>query len=343
MAYKYSGAIPCADRFVAFKTLRDFLCNRNSYQGLGPGGWSLWDSYYVSGNESVVADYDWCVVKSSGTSGYDDMYIYIRVDPSALTTFAYVYWDPSTNTGVTQWCNAGNQVNCLGINYVWIYADDDVAVIITRDNINTRYYGATFGCLESIQPRSFHPLLTVSGTSGTVANSAKDFLAAGSYTYVVANRGSSSFARRFQVASNDGSGNLVFTESLATYSVLVGDLLTPCIPQVCQNSNTIFLNRSTSAVVCRMVGGSSVTANRADNQSSLMGAADPDSDGMVVASRIPLYSTAGIVGRLPAWIVEVSNSYSAAQESTIKLIDQNINFRFFNIFNSSCYIFLRED
>ena len=350
MAYKYAANVPTAGSGEVFKLLRDFLCSRAAYEGLGPG-WTLFDSYYASGDESIVAVNDWVVLYSPGENGNEELYFQITLySTTALRVAGHRWWNATAHTGYA-WYTSGQSIPCDGpTDFTWLYADKDFVFIITHDSVNTtRYWGSVFGCLQSPLTRTFHPLLaTLTQTSNvpmSLADSAKDFLAVGSYAYIIPPAGFSTYYGRFQVVSNDGAGNIVANSVTALFPA--GSKIVPSIPYVMQSVTTHCLSRSSPSLsLARGTSGENLTSYRGDVLTNIWAATDTDGDENRYASRIAIRTATSFVGFLPDWAVEIGIAGGAPSIlSTMKLIGEDVNYRFFDIYNgwSSLYVYLRED
>jgi hypothetical protein len=176
-AYLYNQSI--TSTIQAFQHLRDFLCKRNgTYDHSSDGiGWTLHDSSYATDEDNITAG-DWFVVKSTGESGNEQLYL--KVEYSSATNMlglGYMYWNAGTDTGSNGYGYSTGSRWGYGISStpvtLSIYGDLDHFVWGTAATTGSDLQGAGFGkltCAADEGPETVGNLSSGSDVSITVAD-----------------------------------------------------------------------------------------------------------------------------------------------------------------------------
>lgn len=152
MAYaNLLGHVCTGGKAEFIKRLRDFICSTGEYEGVGIGGWFVYDSYYAVNAENLSIN-DWFVLRSTGTSGRDDMYMYLKwAGSSYIAVQGWLFWNNITSVGTQYFNNSLNNMilsDTASNPELWIYGNED-SVWLTEGSIST-YRTLSFGKLKSV-------------------------------------------------------------------------------------------------------------------------------------------------------------------------------------------------
>ncbi len=152
--YRYISEIACADNIEYFQRMRDFVCKRNgTYDYSATGiGWTLYDSSYAVDEDNPTAG-DWYVIRTQGSLGDFDFFIYFEYQDTYIKMKCSTFWDL---TGKDIGSDPGSSfysainINTTDVPILGVYGDMDRFIVFGRKtDIATTTYLFLYGRIES--------------------------------------------------------------------------------------------------------------------------------------------------------------------------------------------------